>query len=95
MVALTERSAAILGPELIGVYAAGSLALAAYQPGRSDIDVAVVCTNALLHRPAKEAIVQALRHVRWLARPGASSWSSTEKEVAAAGGGAARVSRWS
>jgi len=61
LAALTEWCAAILGSELVGVYAAGSLALDAYQPGRSDIDVAVVCTTALA-RPEKEAIIQALRH---------------------------------
>src|SRR6476469_535943 len=40
LVALAERCFGMLGSGLIGVYAAGSLALDAYQSGRSDIDVA-------------------------------------------------------
>lgn len=58
---MTERTRRLLGRDLVGVYAAGSLALHAYQPGRSDIDVAVVCSGPL-SRPAKQALVDALRH---------------------------------
>jgi hypothetical protein len=58
---LAARLRAILGDELGGVYAGGSYALGDYEPGRSDIDVAVVAE----HEPAretKERIVGALRH---------------------------------
>jgi len=85
LAALTERCAAILGPELIGVYAAGSIALDAYQPGRSDIDVAVVCA-APLARPQKEAIVQALRHES-LACPARGLELVVYRTAAAAAGG--------
>ncbi len=43
------------------MYAAGSLALDAYQHGRSDIDIAIVCADALA-LPVKQTIVGALRH---------------------------------
>ena len=59
--ALTARTADLLGDDLVGVYAAGSLALNAYQHGPSDIDVAIVCRTAL-EPSAKQAVVQALRH---------------------------------
>ena len=42
LTALAARSRDILGRDLVGVYAAGSIALEAYRPGRSDVDVAVV-----------------------------------------------------
>ena len=58
---IAERSAALLGDELVGVYAAGSIALDSYDPGRSDIDVAVVCSDALA-RPVKKALIGAVRH---------------------------------
>ena len=59
--ALTTRARAVLGYELVGVYAAGSLALDAYEPGRSDIDIAIICRSTL-QLPIKEALVAALRH---------------------------------
>ncbi|MFD0788131.1 nucleotidyltransferase domain-containing protein, partial [Micromonospora azadirachtae] len=37
----------VLGENLIGAYAAGSVGLDAYQPGRSDIDVALLCADPL------------------------------------------------
>lgn len=40
--ALAERSAAVLGDELVGVYAAGSLTSASFDPEASDIDFVVV-----------------------------------------------------
>lgn len=43
------------------MYAAGSLALDAYQPGRSDIDVAVVAAAVMTDR-TKHELVAALRH---------------------------------
>ena len=42
LAALVGRARDVLGANLIGAYAAGSLALDAYQPGRSDIDAALV-----------------------------------------------------
>jgi predicted nucleotidyltransferase len=36
-----------LGPELIGVYLHGSLAMGAFTPGRSDVDALAVCTTRL------------------------------------------------
>lgn len=59
--ALTERTQLLLLSDLVGVYAAGSLALDAYDHGRSDIDIAIVC-EAELRQATKEAIVAALRH---------------------------------
>jgi hypothetical protein len=41
------RVHAILGVELLGVYAGGSFALQAYMPERSDLDVAAVCLAPL------------------------------------------------
>jgi hypothetical protein len=58
---LAHRAGAVLGDELVGVYAGGSLALGAYEPGRSDLDVAVVCRSPLA-REAKERLAAALRH---------------------------------
>jgi hypothetical protein len=57
---LTRRLGAVLGGELLGVYAGGSYGLGAYGPGRSDIDVTVVVAGALSHA-AKQAIVERLR----------------------------------
>ena len=58
---LTRRLGDVLGDDLLGVYAGGSYALGAYEPGRSDIDVTVVAVGALT--PAvKQSIVERLRH---------------------------------
>ncbi len=51
----------MLGDELLGVTLTGSLALDAYEPGRSDIDVIAV-VSAPLERERAEAIVQATSH---------------------------------
>ncbi|GIJ78632.1 hypothetical protein SAMN05443287_10921 [Micromonospora phaseoli] len=51
----------VLGDELCGAYAAGSVGLAAYQPGRSDVDVALVCAGPL-DRAVADALVARLRH---------------------------------
>ncbi|MEV0944833.1 nucleotidyltransferase domain-containing protein [Micromonospora wenchangensis] len=51
----------VLGPDLVGAYAAGSVALDAYQPGRSDVDVALVCRDALPRRTRQELVTR-LRH---------------------------------
>ena len=61
LAALVERSRGILGGNLVGAYAAGSVALDAYQPGRSDIDVALV-TAEPLDDTEKHDLVAALRH---------------------------------
>ncbi len=58
---VVRRLRAILGDELVGAYAGGSLALGGYDPGRSDVDVAVVCRGRLADE-AKLEIVRALRH---------------------------------
>ncbi len=58
---LVEETEAVLGKDLVGVYAAGSVALGAFQPDRSDVDVAVVCRSALPH-PLKGQLVEHLRH---------------------------------
>ncbi len=61
LAALAARGRDVLERDLVGVYAAGSIALDAYQPGRSDIDVAIVVTGPL-SPPAKQALVEGLRH---------------------------------
>lgn len=58
---LTRRLGGVLGDALRGVYAGGSYALGAYEPGRSDIDVTAVAAGAL-SPAAKQAIVDRLRH---------------------------------
>jgi hypothetical protein len=58
---LTSRLRAILGADLIGVYAGGSWALGAYEPGRSDLDVAVVVRKEVTDGLA-DRIVETLRH---------------------------------
>jgi hypothetical protein len=58
---LTRRLRDVLGDELLGVYAGGSYAMGAYEPGRSDIDVTVVAAGAPT-RAAKQAIVERVRH---------------------------------
>src|SRR6266536_1587533 len=44
---LLDAAHAALGSNLIGAYAAGSIAFDAYLPGRSDVDVALVCEESL------------------------------------------------
>ncbi|XTZ16687.1 nucleotidyltransferase domain-containing protein [Micromonospora echinospora] len=58
---LVDAARDVLGDNLVGAYAAGSVALDAYQPGRSDVDVALLCARA----PGPErgrALVARLRH---------------------------------
>lgn len=57
---LAERLRAT-APALTGVYAGGSLALGAYDPGRSDVDVAAVVEEPLA-QPEKEEVVATTRH---------------------------------
>ncbi|MCW3842636.1 nucleotidyltransferase domain-containing protein [Micromonospora yasonensis] len=58
---LVDRARAVLGDNLVGAYAAGSVGLGAYQPGRSDVDVALV-TAGPVAGAAKRALVARLRH---------------------------------
>ena len=62
---LVRRLQELLGPELVGVYAGGSWALGGYEPGRSDLDVAVVVrkplTDDLADRIVAELRNEALR----------------------------------
>ena len=58
---IVRRCRDVVGDDLVGVYAGGSLALDGYRPGRSDIDVAVVVADRL-DVAAKRALVAALRH---------------------------------
>jgi hypothetical protein len=58
---LARRLHGVLGETLVGAYAGGSYALAAYEPGRSDIDVTVVAAGPL-SPAAKRGIVERLRH---------------------------------
>ncbi|MFR9779114.1 aminoglycoside adenylyltransferase domain-containing protein [Micromonospora sp. MS34] len=61
LAALVGRARAVLGDNLVGAYAAGSVGLGAYQPGRSDVDVALV-TAGPVTGPAKRELVARLRH---------------------------------
>jgi len=61
LAALARRLEDLLGDALLGVYAGGSYALGAYEPGRSDIDVTAVAAGPL-GPAAKRAIVDGLRH---------------------------------
>jgi hypothetical protein len=58
---LCVRLGAILDGELLGVYAGGSLALGAYEHGRSDVDVVAVSRGALSVE-RKQLLVEQLRH---------------------------------
>ncbi|WP_088992618.1 nucleotidyltransferase [Micromonospora echinaurantiaca] len=51
----------VLGDDLVGAYAAGSVGLGAYQPGRSDVDVALVCARPL-DPDRKRRLVAGLRY---------------------------------
>ncbi|WP_433493288.1 nucleotidyltransferase domain-containing protein [Micromonospora sp. CA-248089] len=56
-----RRSRDVLGDDLVGAYAAGSVGLGAYQPGRSDVDVALVAAGPV-PEPDKRLLVDRLRH---------------------------------
>ncbi|MFI5836731.1 nucleotidyltransferase domain-containing protein [Micromonospora sp. NPDC051300] len=58
---LVRRARDVLGDGLVGAYAAGSLGLGAYQPGRSDVDVALLVA-APPTVAAKRTLVDRLRH---------------------------------
>jgi hypothetical protein len=59
--ALGGEARAVLGDELEGVYAGGSVALDAFDPQFSDVDVAVVCRSAL-PSATKQELAARLRH---------------------------------
>lgn len=58
---VVARARESLGGNLIGAYAAGSVALGSYQHGRSDVDVALVTADPLSWEQ-KDDLVQRLRH---------------------------------
>lgn len=58
---LASRVQAVLGDELVGVYAGGSYALGEYEQGRSDLDVAAVSRTVVPAGRAGE-LVAAIRH---------------------------------
>jgi hypothetical protein len=58
---LARRLRDVLGDDLVGVYAGGSYALGAYEPGRSDVDVTAVAAGPLAPEP-KQRIVERVRH---------------------------------
>ncbi len=58
---LVARARESLGGNLIGAYAAGSVAFGSYQHGRSDVDVALVTADPLSWEQ-KNDLVQRLRH---------------------------------
>ncbi len=58
---MVARLRALLGGELVGVYAGGSFALGGYEPGRSDLDIAAVCRGRL-SAEKKVELAAALRH---------------------------------
>ncbi|MFI5924786.1 nucleotidyltransferase domain-containing protein [Micromonospora sp. NPDC051543] len=58
---LVRTSREVLGDDLVGAYGAGSVGLGAYQAGRSDVDVALVCAGPLTGT-VKRTLVARLRH---------------------------------
>ena len=58
---VVARLQALLGAELVGVYAGGSIVLGGYDPNRSDLDVAAVCRRPLSIE-SKLELGDALRH---------------------------------
>jgi hypothetical protein len=61
LLTLVETARRTLGRNLIAAYGAGSVALDDYRPGRSDLDVALVCEDRLALEQ-KQALVARLRH---------------------------------
>ena len=58
---LVTRLQELLGDELVGVYAGGSVALGGFDPALSDLDIAAASVTHIDHT-TKHAIVEALRH---------------------------------
>lgn len=61
LAALVERAHRILGPRLVGVYVVNSGGRGDYVPGSSDLDVAVIVTDAL-DDTTKGEVIEALLH---------------------------------
>lgn len=61
LAAVVAQARESLGGNLIGAYAAGSVAFGSYQHGRSDVDVALVTADPLSWEQ-KDDLVQRLRH---------------------------------
>ncbi|MFQ6394468.1 hypothetical protein ACLMAJ_13505 [Nocardia sp. KC 131] len=64
---LVQHARTICGPNLLSIFAVGSIALADYRHGRSDIDVTVVVEPSLPGHSVRE-LAEALTH-RALPRP--------------------------
>jgi hypothetical protein len=58
---LIDAARHVVGDNLIAAYAAGSVAMDAYQHGRSDVDVALICEDPLT-RAHKHQLASRLRH---------------------------------
>ncbi|MBM0260067.1 nucleotidyltransferase domain-containing protein [Micromonospora sp. 4G55] len=58
---MVDAAGDVLDDDLVGAYAAGSVGMGAYQPGRSDVDVALVVAEPLAAR-RKRDLVDRLRH---------------------------------
>jgi hypothetical protein len=58
---LLDAARGVLGDNLVAAYAGGSLGLGDYRPGRSDVDVALVCA-APVTIERKRQLVSRLRH---------------------------------
>ena len=61
LTAIVGTARSVLGDEFTGAYAAGSLALDAFQAGRSDVDIALVCREPLSDAVKRDLIAR-LRH---------------------------------
>lgn len=59
--AIVDTARAVLGEQFAGAYAAGSVALGAFDPDRSDIDVALLCRDPL-SKAVKQELIESLRH---------------------------------
>jgi hypothetical protein len=81
---LVDRARAVLGDNLVGAYAAGSVGLGAYQPGCSDVDVALVVGRPMAV-PAKRELVARLRHESLPCPARGLELVAYRREVAAAG----------
>lgn len=59
--ALAGTARSVLGAQFFGAYAAGSVALGAFDPERSDVDVALLCRDPL-SKAVKQELIESLRH---------------------------------
>ncbi|SIM78860.1 nucleotidyltransferase [Micromonospora cremea] len=81
---LVDAARDVLGDNLVGAYAAGSVGLGAYQAGRSDVDVALLCAGPLTEAD-KRALVTRLRHEALPCPARGLELVAYRREVAAAG----------